>query len=271
MKLSLLNLVLVRGDDAETFLYWHNVVRCEVGTPPLKWDKKVADFAENHVAKGKFEHSKDPEDSYTVIQAGENLAMGQRSIREAVIDWFGEFDTYASGVAGATGHYTAMVWRGGATLGCAVGTANKGALYSCNYGKGSSMPNMGGGYEANCPKTKVKSRKECEELVKSGEYGSATEADLAGNSGNSGGGGSPGGNPDGGSSSGFWWKLPLTLACIAAIGYATSYAVRWQRELNAKHGEGSGLTFNAPKKAKTGSQKRPKGKLGVKKSIRGIE
>lgn len=252
MKLSMLNLLLVRGvDDADKgFLYWHNVVRCEVGTPPLEWDETLANYARNHASGSYGEHS----DSYGNVNAGENMAT-HKSAKGATLAWFGEFDAWANGGGGVTGHYTAMVWKSGKTLGCATASFS-----SCNYGVGEGggvVPNMNLGSEGakNCPKAKLRSREECIKAVESGDYGSLSDGSGV-----------------------TWMKLVLTVAFFGLLGVIAWYVVRWQREQKAKHGEGASFSSNAGKKMKSlkSSKKRTGGqdagdKLGGKKTIRGLE
>ncbi|KAG2238099.1 hypothetical protein Bca52824_092672 [Brassica carinata] len=90
------------------------------------------DYA-NQLAAGpcSLEHSSGP--------YGENLAMGSGDMSaQAVAMWIDEksyYDYYSNSCHGsACGHYTQVVWRGSARLGCGKGMCASGAsIIVCNY------------------------------------------------------------------------------------------------------------------------------------------
>ncbi|CAN7082233.1 unnamed protein product [Brassica oleracea var. botrytis] len=115
----------------------HNVARALVRVNPLRWDFDLATVAQdyaNQLAAGpcSLEHSSGP--------YGENLAMGSgdMSAAQAVAMWIDEksyYDYYSNSCHGsACGHYTQVVWRGSARLGCGKGMcANGASIIVCNY------------------------------------------------------------------------------------------------------------------------------------------
>jgi len=78
----------------------------------------------------------------------------------------GPFPGCRDGSRGVTGHFTALIWNGVREIGC---TRNRFNIVACRY-KGSdrldcTTPNMGGSYNTNVF-SPVKSRAECEELLR---------------------------------------------------------------------------------------------------------
>lgn len=139
------------GNWQRDMLDAHNHYRCLHGVPPLKWNDEVAAYAQGWANGGQFQHS----DSYGVSTPGplaENLATGQRSAFEVVSDWYSEntaHDYASNGFNGATGHFSAMIWKEAAYLGC----GRNRNLWTCNYWSGKtgmdcSTPNMGGCFAA---------------------------------------------------------------------------------------------------------------------------
>jgi hypothetical protein len=76
----------------------------------------------------------------------------------------------------ATGHFTAMIWRGAREIGCFENSQN---VQACRYKggdtKGASTPNMGGHYAVNVP-PRVKSFSDCKAKVK--ECGFSVEGNF---------------------------------------------------------------------------------------------
>nr|VDD40869.1 unnamed protein product [Brassica oleracea] len=124
-------------DSPDNYLRPHNVARALVRVNPLRWDFDLATVAQdyaNQLAAGpcSLEHSSGP--------YGENLAMGSgdMSAAQAVAMWIDEksyYDYYSNSCHGsACGHYTQVVWRGSARLGCGKGMcANGASIIVCNY------------------------------------------------------------------------------------------------------------------------------------------
>jgi len=122
-----------------TILTLHNKMRKAVGSPPLKWDCKLMCQAQEHADGCQFKHS----DCYnSPIKAGESIATGN-SGETAAWMWFSEYgdcDPEESCGPGEAGHFTALVWKATAKLGC--GRCETGKVYVCQYTD--SAPNFGG-------------------------------------------------------------------------------------------------------------------------------
>ncbi|MEI6705520.1 MAG: CAP domain-containing protein [Methylococcales bacterium] len=129
------------GDEEQAILSYHNQIRASVGVPPLHWSKELAQHAANWGAKlaaqgCAMQHSQDS--SY-----GENLFISSASQdHEAVIEaakaWESEKINYSGEPLNKanwsqSGHYTQMVWRDTAQLGCAKVACNSGVVVVCNY------------------------------------------------------------------------------------------------------------------------------------------
>ncbi|HYJ52630.1 MAG TPA: CAP domain-containing protein [Allosphingosinicella sp.] len=130
---------------AESLLAIHNRERAEVGVPPLVWDSRLAAAAASYVPElvdlGDLEHSDEAMNGET----GENLAMGtdgDYSPEELADLWVEERSAFVPGVFpnvsrtgdwSEVGHYTAMVWRGTRSVGCAVGAGGGDLYLVCRY------------------------------------------------------------------------------------------------------------------------------------------
>ena len=130
---------------ASSALALHNKYRESHGVPPLKWSAAVAKSAQAHADRCVFAHS-------IGSPFGENLAWGHDTIDRAITDWYNEVGLYnfaAPGFSMATGHFTAMVWRATAELGCALGNCPGQRLWVCQY---DPPGNMMGAFPANVPR-----------------------------------------------------------------------------------------------------------------------
>ncbi|XP_021911913.1 pathogenesis-related protein 1-like [Carica papaya] len=124
-------------NSPQDFLNAHNAARARDGVGPMRWDNKVAAFAQNYVNQLKstcrLVHSSGP--------YGENLAWGSPDLAgtAAVKMWVDEkpFYDYNSNTCApgkVCGHYTQVVWRNSVRLGCARARCNNGGtIISCNY------------------------------------------------------------------------------------------------------------------------------------------
>jgi len=109
-------------------------------TPPLPdvvWDEDVAAVAQAWADGCVFEHSDSP--------YGENLYIGSGtpSAADAIQAWADEaamYDYATGGCSGVCGHYTQVVWRDTARIGCGFadcdapqGVSFAGRIWVCNY------------------------------------------------------------------------------------------------------------------------------------------
>jgi uncharacterized protein YkwD len=114
----------------------HNAVRARVCVPPLSWSGQLAKYAQNWAdtlaAERKFYHH--PNSPF-----GENLFQIQganATAREVVESWASEsrdYDLKSNLCHGRCGHYTQLVWRNTAKVGCGVGSFPGGQVWVCNY------------------------------------------------------------------------------------------------------------------------------------------
>ncbi|KAB2604683.1 pathogenesis-related protein 1-like [Pyrus ussuriensis x Pyrus communis] len=139
--LFILGSVLIQSshaqDTPQDYLNSHNTAREAVGVGPLTWDDNVAGYAQNyanqHVGDCSLVHSGGP--------YGENLAMstGDMSGTAAVDLWVAEkadynYESNSCADGKVCGHYTQVVWRNSARVGCAkVRCSSGGTFIGCNY------------------------------------------------------------------------------------------------------------------------------------------
>lgn len=122
--------------DAQAFVDAHNKVRAQHCAAPLAWSPKLAQIAQRWANslrdRGcRFEHSNG--------STGENLAAGTIGSLppEAVVQmWYDEIAHYKfpnGGFAMQTGHFTQVVWRGTAQVGCGHAQCKGMDLWVCEY------------------------------------------------------------------------------------------------------------------------------------------
>ncbi|GAB2291491.1 Cuticle-degrading protease [Dionaea muscipula] len=121
------------------FLAPHNSARSVLGIPPLTWDAQLASYAQSYANLRQHDcaliHSDGP--------YGENIFWGSGSdwtAGQAVMAWVAEkqyYDYYTNSCLHGQdcGHYTQIVWRSSARLGCArvVCSGGAGVFITCNY------------------------------------------------------------------------------------------------------------------------------------------
>jgi pathogenesis-related protein 1 len=129
----------------KTILKAHNKLRAKHHSPPLKWDKTLATYAQNWSNKCVFQHSGG--------QYGENLALGYPNWGEVINGWYSEVKNYdysKPGFSMNTGHFTAVVWKSTTKVGCGVKTCNnlgQGVkLYTCSYAPAGNIVSSGNTY-----------------------------------------------------------------------------------------------------------------------------
>lgn len=123
----------------------HNRERLEVGAPPLSWDRSLAvaalAYAPVLAARGRLVHSS----SVSRPGQGENLWMGTHarySLQSMFQGWAGEKKDFRPGAIpnvsrtgkfADVGHYTQIIWRGTARVGCAVQQTPAWDYLVCRY------------------------------------------------------------------------------------------------------------------------------------------
>jgi pathogenesis-related protein 1 len=125
--------------DRRAILDYHNKVRADVGVNPLRWDNVLAAYAQqwaDHLAASGCRMQHRQPNAY-----GENLyqgTAGHYTAVDAAKGWASEKKMYRGGVItkknyAPTGHYTQMVWRDTARVGCGEALCNGTLLVACNY------------------------------------------------------------------------------------------------------------------------------------------
>jgi hypothetical protein len=132
--------------DLETrLLSLHNRERAAVGVPSLAWDASLAAAAAAYgpalARRGRLAHSAQA----TRPGQGENLWMGTRgayNVEEMVGSWAEEKrllrpgvfpDVSSSGHWSDVAHYSQMVWRSTARVGCAIHRSRRWDFLICRY------------------------------------------------------------------------------------------------------------------------------------------
>ncbi|KAI9717526.1 MAG: hypothetical protein M1812_004667 [Candelaria pacifica] len=91
----------------------HNLYRSQHNASALHWNASLATYASNWANDCKFKHSGGPD--------GENLAAGYANATASVDAWGEERKLYSfikQGFSEETGHFTQVVWKGTAMVGC---------------------------------------------------------------------------------------------------------------------------------------------------------
>ncbi|MBX7171065.1 MAG: hypothetical protein K1X72_08910 [Pyrinomonadaceae bacterium] len=146
--------------DIAEILKVHNAARAAVGTPPLKWNCALANFAQNWANKDLWGHSTSSQRENIIpgVYAGENLAADANQgtpLAQMMQGWLEEKPNWDNGSKSCSpgticGHYTQMVWRQTTDIGCGInrksstmGDEWKGqATYLvCNYSPGGNNGN----------------------------------------------------------------------------------------------------------------------------------
>jgi hypothetical protein len=124
---------------------FHNQVRAAAGVPPIYWDSRLAAAADSYAAElartGLWQHSP----IAGRPGQGENLWMGTRgaySIDQMLASWASEGRLFRpgrfpqvsrTGNWADVGHYTQMIWRQSARVGCAVRSSSRFDYLVCRY------------------------------------------------------------------------------------------------------------------------------------------
>jgi len=134
----------VLKEDAQAALDFHNKIRSDVGSPPLKWSTELAAYAQrwaDHLAVNcQMDHR--PQSGPWAQKHGENIFLGggfDFTALDASESWYSEIRDYTyrplSGRhLNKTGHYTQMVWKSTSHMGIGMAICKKGAvLIVANY------------------------------------------------------------------------------------------------------------------------------------------
>lgn len=112
----------------------HNDYRAKHGAKPLTWDASLAANARNCAASNSKANALSHDAAGCPGSWGQNLAMG--AVGASAVDmWYGEIKNTPGGRGGATtfsgntGHYTQVVWKSTARVGCAT----VGSYFACDY------------------------------------------------------------------------------------------------------------------------------------------
>jgi hypothetical protein len=150
--------------EIQEILRVHNAARAEVNVPPLKWNCKLADFAQTWVDRDVWEHSpfQDRQKIIAGSYAGENLAAAAFAnaniANEGPMGWWQEkpFWNNATGTCQSgkvCGHYTQMVWRSTTEVGCGLNRKSSvmGDEWKQNSAYLACVYNPGGNYGGQKP------------------------------------------------------------------------------------------------------------------------
>ncbi|KAI9931449.1 hypothetical protein MW887_010024 [Aspergillus wentii] len=100
----------------DTVMSWSNDYRGKYNASHLVWNETLTEYAKNWADKCLWQHSHGP--------YGENLAFGYPNASAAVVAWGDEGLLYnfdkPTGFTEETGHFTQLVWKGTAEVGCAA-------------------------------------------------------------------------------------------------------------------------------------------------------
>lgn len=131
--------------EQQQYMVFHNLKRCWHRVADVKWSPKLADGAKAHAAKCTL--AKDPVISGKI---GENIAFGKGLGQiKAQDNWYMEFIFFPYGQkdgSDKTDHFSQIVWRETAEIGCASAKCGDQNYYVCRY---SPVGNVKGKYDNN--------------------------------------------------------------------------------------------------------------------------
>eukprot|EP00775_Hariotina_reticulata_P009864 gene9864-10022_t len=139
----------------EPLMQWlvdkHNELRYRHGVPDLQWDWGLAWNAYNYVTGCPRGHSGQQ-------GIGENLAWGHGDFNHAMRDWYDEIRFYRfmrPGFAENTGHFTMMVWKDAAKIGCAANLRCSFKTWICQFTPPGNLVSYGGSVDVSLWTTQV--------------------------------------------------------------------------------------------------------------------
>jgi uncharacterized protein YkwD len=114
----------------------HNQLRSQVGVPALRWSRDLAGYAQawaNRLAReDRLYHHAHP-------VYGENLFLidgGRTRAANVVASWADErriYDYRTNSCGGRCGHYTQIIWKATAQVGCARAESGNTQVWVCEY------------------------------------------------------------------------------------------------------------------------------------------
>ncbi len=140
---------LFTSDEAKKMVEYHNRLRREVGVGVINWSESLAGYAQqwadNLAATGcRFQHR--PDSGQWARQYGENISIssGYDAISYAAKSWADEKVHYNGQPINASNssvvwHYTQMVWRNTAQVGCGKVECGGKTIVVCNYNPAGNM------------------------------------------------------------------------------------------------------------------------------------
>ena len=128
--------------EAQKALDFHNKVRAEVGTKPLKLSAKLAEYAQtwadNLAENNNCQIKHRPHDGVWKQQYGENIFWGKGNQAEytpliASVNWYNEIENYKYELLrvdnlAEVGHYTQMIWHNTTEVGFGLAKCKNGAI-----------------------------------------------------------------------------------------------------------------------------------------------
>ena len=125
--------------DAQEALDFHNKIRKNVGSPPLSWSVKLAEYAQawaNQLANSGCKIKHRPRSGEWQQKYGENIYWCNGFVATAMNaseNWYSEIKNYKHARLSnenwqGCGHYTQMVWKTSTMVGLGVATCENGAM-----------------------------------------------------------------------------------------------------------------------------------------------
>jgi hypothetical protein len=131
------DLLALSNADTQALLNTHNAHRAKHCVPALTWSSQLAAQAQAWADKCPSTGFKHSDGWNKQPPYGENLAWGtNRGAKNAVDAWYNEIGSYnfnAPKYSNAVGHFTQVIWRGSAQLGCGMSVCQGQNYWVCQY------------------------------------------------------------------------------------------------------------------------------------------
>lgn len=134
----------LKAEEIDALLAAQNKIRADLKLSPFTWDCKLADLAQEWATRGVFEHREDVEYGENMFAAS-NIAVNAT----AAVDWWMKEKAFWDNTAGACQagkvctHYTQMVWKSTAQVGCGINRNASGkykVILVCNFNPQGNQP-----------------------------------------------------------------------------------------------------------------------------------